>query len=149
MSQVDEVQLKQNVSKRINLSNIENNELGQLQNHINNMLSAIERDRERLLEDEQAKRNWLENAVAKRTKELQILNQKLENLARKDSLTGTLNRGSFFETAQHLLVLSQRQMSPASFILMDLDHFKVINDTYGHFIGDKVLIHFAQTIHDF
>jgi HAMP domain-containing protein len=54
MSQVDEVQLKQNVNKRIHLSNIENNELGQLQNHINNMLSAIERDRERLLEDEQA-----------------------------------------------------------------------------------------------
>ncbi|WP_187290781.1 diguanylate cyclase [Marinobacter sp. BSs20148] len=149
MSQVDEVQLKQNVNKRIHLSNIENNELGQLQNHINNMLSAIERDRERLLEDEQAKRNWLENAVAKRTKELQILNKKLENLARRDSLTGTLNRGSFFETAQHLLVLSQRQTSPASFILMDLDHFKVINDTYGHFIGDKVLIHFAQTIYDF
>jgi hypothetical protein len=54
MSQVDKVQLKQNVNKRIYLSDIENNELGQLQNHINNMLSAIERDRERLLEDEQA-----------------------------------------------------------------------------------------------
>ncbi|SHK29165.1 diguanylate cyclase (GGDEF) domain-containing protein [Marinobacter antarcticus] len=149
MSQVDEVQLSQNVNKRINISNIDNNELGQLQKHINDMLSAMERDRERLLENEQAKRSWLEDAVAKRTEELQILNEKLKELARRDSLTGALNRGSFFEMAEYLLVLSQRQKSPASFILMDLDHFKMINDTHGHFVGDKVLIHFTHTIRTF
>jgi diguanylate cyclase (GGDEF)-like protein len=149
MSQVNEVQLSQNISKRINLSNIENNELSQLQKHINNMLSAMARDRERLLEDEQAKRNWLEDAVAKRTEALQILNEKLKVLASRDSLTGTLNRGSFFETAQHLLELSQRQKLSASFVLMDLDHFKIVNDTHGHFIGDKVLIHFINTIQNF
>tara|TARA_R110001606_G_scaffold395664_2_gene568526 strand:+ start:146591 stop:147826 length:1236 start_codon:yes stop_codon:yes gene_type:complete len=149
MSQVDEVQLSQNVSKRINLTNIEDNELRQLQEHMNKMLSAIEMDRQRLLEDEQAKRKWLEDAVAKRTKELQILNEKLKDLAAKDSLTGILNRGNFFETAQHLLILSQRQKSSASFVLMDLDHFKMVNDTYGHFIGDKVLIHFTHTIQTF
>ncbi|MDN4504015.1 diguanylate cyclase [Alteromonadaceae bacterium BrNp21-10] len=149
MSQVDEVQLSHNLSKRINLSNIENNELSQLKNHMNSMLSAMERDRELLLEDEQSKRNWLENAVAKRTEELQTLNEKLKDLARTDSLTSALNRGSFFETAQHLLVLCQRQKSPASLVLMDLDHFKKINDTYGNFIGDKVLIHFTQTIQTF
>jgi diguanylate cyclase (GGDEF)-like protein len=149
MSQVEEVQLNQNMSKRIKIPNIDNNELSQLQKHMNRMLSAIERDRERLLEDEQAKRNWLENAVAKRTEELQISNEKLTELATRDSLTGTLNRGSIFETAQHLLSLAQRQKSPASFVLMDLDHFKMVNDTYGHSIGDKVLIHFTHTIHDF
>lgn len=146
MSQVNEVQLSPNISKRIDLLNVENNELSQLQENINKMLSAMARDRERLLEDEQAKRNWLEDAVAKRTEALQISNEKLKELATKDSLTGALNRGSFFETAQHLLLLSQRQRSPASFVLMDLDHFKIINDTYGHFIGDQVLIHFIQTI---
>jgi diguanylate cyclase len=149
MSQLDVVQLSQNTSKRINLSNIENNEFSQLQKHINNMLTAMEIDRQRLLEDAQTKRNLLEDAVAKRTEALEILNEKLKNLATKDSLTSTLNRGSFFETAQHLLILSQRQRSPASFVLMDLDHFKIINDTYGHFIGDKVLIHFTQTIQTF
>lgn len=146
MSQVDEVQLNQNISKRIDLSNIENNELGQLQQHMNNMLSAMERDRTLLLEDQQNKRIWLEDAVEKRTEALQILNVKLKRLATIDSLTGALNRGSFFETAQHLLMLSQRQKSPVSFVLMDLDHFKNINDTFGHFIGDRVLIHFTQTI---
>ncbi|WP_249422283.1 sensor domain-containing diguanylate cyclase [Marinomonas lutimaris] len=146
MSQVNEVQLSTSISKRIHLSNAENNELSQLQEHMNNMLFAMSSDRERLLEDEQAKRDWLENAVAKRTEDLQILNEKLKYLATRDSLTDVLNRGSFFETAQQLLVLSQRQKSTASFILMDLDFFKRINDTYGHFIGDKVLIHFTQTL---
>lgn len=149
MSQVNEVQLSQDVSKRITLSNIDNNELSQLQNHMNMMLSAIEKNQQQLLEVEQAKRNWLEVSVAKRTEELQILNEKLKILARNDSLTGILNRGSFFEAAEHLLLLSQRRKSPASFILMDLDNFKNVNDTYGHFSGDKVLIHFTQTIHTF
>jgi diguanylate cyclase (GGDEF)-like protein len=149
MSQVNEVQRSKNISKRISLSNIDNNELSQLQEHMNNMLSSMQKDRELLLEDEKIKRARLEEAVAERTVELQILNDKLKDLAARDSLTGILNRGSFFETAEHLLVLSQRQKSSASFILMDLDYFKKINDTHGHFIGDKVLIHFTQTIQTF
>jgi len=149
MSQVDEIQLDQDASKRINLSIIENNELSQLQEHMNMMLSAMERDRARLLEDEKTKRSWLEGAVTERTEELLIANEKLKELAATDSLTGTLNRGSFFESAQHLFLLSQRQKSSSSFILMDLDHFKMVNDTYGHFTGDKVLIHFTHTIQTF
>lgn len=146
MTQVDEVELSQDISKRINLSNIENNELGQLQEHMNKMLTTIQKGRERLLEDEQAKRAWLEAAVADRTQELQSLNEKLKDLAARDSLTGVLNRGSFFETAQHLLTLSQRNKSAVSFVFLDLDHFKMINDTHGHFAGDQVLMHFTQTI---
>ncbi len=146
MQQVNEVQSSKNTRKRINLSHIENNELSQLQDHMNTMLFSMERDRERLLEDEKSKRDWLEEAVTKRTKDLQVLNEKLKTLATRDSLTGTLNRGSFFDTANHLLELSQRQKLPASFILIDLDYFKNINDTYGHFVGDKVLIHFTDTV---
>jgi diguanylate cyclase (GGDEF)-like protein len=146
MLQVNEVQSSQAITKRINLKNTDNNELGQLQDHMNTMLSAMQADRRRLLEDEQTKRNSLESAVAKRTEALQILNERLKDLATRDSMTGILNRGSFFERSQHLLVLSQRQKSTVSFILMDLDHFKAINDTYGHFAGDRVLIHFTHTI---
>lgn len=149
MSQVDEVQLSQNLSKRIHLANNEGNELNQLQGHMNRMLSAMSIDRQNLLEDEQAKRDWLEVAVAKRTEDLQILNEKLKYLATRDSLTDVLNRGSFFEAAQQRLVLSQQQTSTASFILLDLDFFKRINDTYGHFIGDKVLIQFTQILQSF
>jgi hypothetical protein len=149
MIQVDEVQWGQNVGKRIQLSNVENNELSELQAHINKMLSVLEKDRKLLLDDEQAKRHWLEDAVAQRTEALQISNEKLRNLARKDSLTDILNRGSFFSEAQHLLDCALRQNSPATFILMDLDYFKVNNDTYGHSVGDQVLIHFTQTVQSF
>ena len=149
MAQVNEVQLSENISKRINLINIENNELSQLQEHMNNMLDSMQKDRKHLLENEQTKRNTLEDAVAERTKALQILNEKLKDLAARDSLTGIFNRGTFFETAQHLLTLSHRQKTPTSFVLMDLDHFKIINDTHGHFIGDRVLIHFTATIKNF
>lgn len=147
MTQVNEIQLSQDVSKRIDLPDIEKNELHQLQEHMNSMLSAVEANRQRLLEDEQVKRNWLEEAVEKRTEELQISNAKLKELATRDSLTGALNRGSFFEAAQRLIALSQRQKSPTSFVLMDLDYFKLINDAHGHFVGDRVLIHFTNTVH--
>lgn len=149
MSQVDDVQLSKSINKRIHLSNTENNELQQLQDHMNRMLSAMSTDRQHLIEAEQAKRDWLEEAVAERTEDLQLLNEKLQFLATRDSLTGVLNRGSFFEAAQQQLALSQRQKSTASFILVDLDFFKRINDTYGHFVGDKVLIHFTQTLQKF
>ncbi|HDZ08936.1 MAG TPA: diguanylate cyclase [Pseudohongiella sp.] len=146
MSQVDEVQLSQNAGKRIDLSNLEDNELHQLQGHMNRMLAAMESDRQRLLESEKAKRSWLEQAVAERTEELQVSNDKLKDLAARDSLTGVLNRGAFIDTAQQLLALAQRRKKVSSFMLLDLDNFKNINDTHGHFVGDQVLIHFTQTI---
>lgn len=149
VAQVDDVQLSKDLAKRIQLSDIENNELNRLQDHMNMMLSAIEQDRTKIMENEQTKRNWLEKEVSKRTEDLQILNTKLKDLARKDSLTGILNRGSFFETAQHLLALSQRQKSQAGFIVIDLDNFKLINDAHGHFMGDQVLSHFTKLVATF
>lgn len=149
MSQVHDIKLDQHVNKRIKLSNHEDNELQQLQKQINSMLTAIEKDRISLLNAELAKRHGLEEAVTKRTAQLQTLNEELKDLAKKDSLTGILNHGSFFEAAQHLLALCGRQKTSVCFILMDLDNFKRINDSYGHFFGDKVLTHFAHTIHSF
>lgn len=78
MLQVDEVHLGQNARKRINLSISENNEISQLQEHMNVMLSAMERDRGLLLEDEKAKRAWLEEAVSMRTEELLMQTRRLE-----------------------------------------------------------------------
>lgn len=148
ISQIDDLRLNRKNGRRISLSVVENNELRQLQDHMNVMLSDIETHQERLLEDEKAKRIWLEDAVAKRTEELLVANEKLKDLAAKDSLTGILNRGSFYDHADPLLALSLRRNMPSSFILMDLDHFKSVNDTHGHFVGDKVLVHFTHVTRD-
>lgn len=146
MSQVDEVQLGEEGRERITLSLAEENEISTLQNHMNKMLCSMENGRKKLLQEEQGKRAWLEEAVAKRTEELQVLNDKLRELAAYDSLTGVLNRGNFFETAREWLGKPHGQKSAASFILMDLDYFKFINDTYGHFAGDQVLVHFTRAV---
>ena len=62
--------------------------------------------------------------------------------ATTDSLTGLLNRRSFEQRVTELLDTG----TPVSVVMADLDHFKVLNDTYGHAVGDRALILFAQTL---
>jgi diguanylate cyclase (GGDEF)-like protein len=69
-------------------------------------------------------------------------NRQLE-AARIDPLTGVANRRAFMETAGPLLRRCQMEDSPLSIVLFDLDHFKTINDTFGHSSGDRVLEKFA------
>ena len=71
-----------------------------------------------------------------------ITNQQqiLEGLALNDPLTGLLNRTSLHQTLEHVISQSERLGLPATIILLDLDHFKTINDTLGHDVGDAVLI---------
>ena len=63
----------------------------------------------------------------------------LREQATKDSLTRLWNRSSIIETMQRELARGQRENTPLGVILVDLDHFKAINDTHGHFAGDAVL----------
>lgn len=60
-------------------------------------------------------------------------------LARRDGLTGIFNRQHFLSEADHLLKYCAKSSRPACLVLIDLDHFKLVNDTYGHAMGDKVL----------
>ncbi len=59
--------------------------------------------------------------------------------AETDPLTGIANRKKFCEIAQKLLRLAERQQRPFTFAILDLDHFKQVNDRFGHDIGDEVL----------
>ena len=70
--------------------------------------------------------------------------QEVQKLAVTDSLTGLLNRRHFFELAEHELRRAKRYSRPLSAIMLDVDHFKQINDTYGHTVGDEVLREVAQ-----
>lgn len=72
------------------------------------------------------------------------LHEKIQQLAITDSLTGLLNRRGFFNYAERELSRFQRVNKAFSLIMVDLDHFKEVNDTYGHPFGDKVLQEMAQ-----
>jgi diguanylate cyclase (GGDEF)-like protein len=65
--------------------------------------------------------------------------------ASTDELTGVLNRRGFFAAAQQLLTRQAKHGEPVSVLMFDLDHFKSINDRYGHVTGDEVLALFAAT----
>ena len=81
----------------------------------------------------------LESQVKIRTAELEASQSKLKKLAREDYLTGLLNRRAFTESAMREVANAIRHQRPISLLLFDLDHFKDINDTYGHSGGDLVL----------
>jgi diguanylate cyclase (GGDEF)-like protein len=66
-------------------------------------------------------------------------NEKLEHLAKTDPLTGLYNRRHFFNVAEIEIAEAVRRQSSLCIILFDIDHFKAINDTYGHQVGDLVL----------
>lgn len=81
----------------------------------------------------------LEKKVAERTQALEALQKETELLARTDALTQLSNRRDFYDKTGHELHRSKRLGSFASLMMMDIDHFKQINDTYGHLSGDQVL----------
>jgi diguanylate cyclase (GGDEF)-like protein len=63
-----------------------------------------------------------------------------------DALTGLLNRRGFFEAAEKMMAANTPKLSPVSVLAFDLDHFKSINDRFGHKIGDTMLDLFAKTV---
>lgn len=73
------------------------------------------------------------------------LERELEHLANSDSLSGAFNRRYFEETAREEIARAQRYQRPLSLLMMDADHFKRINDTYGHAIGDATIRAIVET----
>ncbi len=76
------------------------------------------------------------------------LEVELRELAEQDPLTGLANRRKFFALAEHMR-LSQQSAPPSNWVLaIDVDHFKSINDSFGHAMGDRVLQRIAHTLRD-
>lgn len=84
--------------------------------------------------------------IEKMNQELSLKNAMLERLATVDSLTGILNRRKIEEQLNRECERYRRHEKPFSIILFDIDHFKSINDTFGHQTGDLVLKELAQNI---
>ncbi|MCC1497047.1 GGDEF domain-containing protein [Alcanivorax sp. 1008] len=78
-------------------------------------------------------------AVAYLVRQHENARHSAEQLARVDPLTGLLNRRALLEQGEQLKVAALRHGRPLSLVLFDLDHFKFINDLYGHAVGDEVL----------
>jgi diguanylate cyclase (GGDEF)-like protein/PAS domain S-box-containing protein len=79
-------------------------------------------------------------------KELKLLNLKLEHDAAHDALTGAPNRRAIFDKLNYELIRANRKNSQLSIGLCDIDHFKFVNDRYGHQVGDDILCIFVKTI---
>ena len=77
---------------------------------------------------------------------LEELNVKLKDLSNRDPLTHAYNRRYFAEMSQKYLSLSKRHNHNISIIVLDIDNFKFINDSYGHAIGDDVIISLAKNL---
>lgn len=110
------------------------------------LLEAIKLNaQERRLKDYQ---RVLESAVEKRTKELNDINVKLEILATTDSLSGVKNRRSFYESSAPMIKYNRRENKSLAVLMIDIDKFKMINDIYGHGVGDDVIKLMAQKTED-
>jgi diguanylate cyclase (GGDEF)-like protein len=90
--------------------------------------------------------NDLEGQVAQRTTDLMLANKQLAEVARRDPLTGLLNRRGFNDEAQSEIQRFMRNGKEPSFVLADLDNFKEFNDQYGHACGDCVLQQVAHLL---
>ncbi|MAK72386.1 MAG: hypothetical protein CMF19_10150, partial [Idiomarinaceae bacterium] len=107
------------------------------------------------LEAQQRYNEELEGSVEERTFELQIalrelqdVNAELEKRNYEDSLTGLYNRRYFSQQIEKEYRRAYRSKRPLSLLMVDIDHFKKVNDTHGHFIGDQILKGMADRLKD-
>lgn len=86
--------------------------------------------------------------VATNRHQLQAANAKLQKLSSTDRLTGLYNRGHWEESLKAAYARNQRYGNATSLVMFDIDHFKRVNDTYGHQAGDKVIEHVADMVRE-
>ena len=123
-------------------------------NELNEMLETIMFKTDAIQADTYVSYNQMQSAQimvdeAKiRIKTLESQLEKVSELVREDMLTGSLNRRGMEEAFEREIVRSERNGTPLSVAFLDVDDFRHINMTYGHFAGDEALIHLVRTIKD-
>ncbi len=121
-----------------------NDEVGIIQNAIVSMVERIS-SYTQLLDKTNLS---LEDKIKERTKELEEANALLKKLTITDELTQLANRRYFEEHFKKTWEFAKRQDACLALIICDIDHFKMVNDTYGHHIGDEVLKKVALSLKD-
>ena len=100
------------------------------------------------LEERMRESQRLNDALQRKIAEAGALQEQLRDQAVRDPLTGLYNRRFLAETSVARIELAHRQKTPIAIVLIDIDHFKQINDLHGHGRGDEVLQHFAALLRD-
>ena len=108
------------------------------------------------LEENDAKRRATERAraalaeanaaLSRKVDEVQALQQALREQATRDALTGLFNRRHLDDTLPGMVALARRERWPLSIAIIDLDHFKSVNDRFGHDVGDRLLVAFGALL---
>ncbi len=104
-------------------------------NHIQDVTARKQTERELIITKES-----LEEA----NRELQTALVREQKLSHTDSLTGINNRRYLFELAENQIAIASRYQQPLAVMMFDIDHFKQVNDTFGHDVGDQMLRRVAQ-----
>ena len=100
------------------------------------------------MEEHRLEQERMLNLLQRSRDEITQKNEELQILATRDSLTGCLNRRAFFEQFDELWKDAKKKQLDLSAIMIDIDHFKSVNDTYGHHTGDEVLREVSQTVRE-
>ena len=122
---------------------LSNDEFGRMATIFNSLSTQLNKANDRLhskihLADEELLKT--NRRLQKQSKELEIINQEFKELSITDPLTGIYNRRHFVELMKNDVEMTRRHGYANSMLLIDIDHFKAINDNHGHPCGDKVLI---------
>ena len=88
----------------------------------------------------------LQDELRKKNQQLEKLLGRLEHMAVTDELTGLYNRRRFYEILRKEFDRAKRYSTPFSLVMFDIDHFKKINDNFGHLTGDTVLKEFSNIL---
>jgi len=117
-------------------------EIREIARNLNEMAATLDSNMKTLGHE----RSALEQQVSGRTRELEQANRLLMDIANRDALTGLANRRRLEMELERNISFSKRTGQPLAVIMMDLDKFKICNDTAGHLVGDNILRAVASTL---